>query len=55
VIKADLAEPGDEDVVRKVRSDFDAKGVEQSDHQIRSIIGEMTAEAVRQIEAEAKS
>jgi hypothetical protein len=55
VIKADLAEPGDEDVVRKVRSDFDAKGVGQSDHQIRSIIGEMTAEAVRQIEAEAKS
>ena len=40
VIKADLAEPGDEDVVRKVRSDFDAKGVEQSDHQIRSIIDE---------------
>jgi hypothetical protein len=55
VIKADLAEPGDEDVFRKVRSDFDAKGVEQSDHQIRSIIGEMMAEAVRQIEAEAKS
>ena len=55
VIKADLAEPGDEDVVRKVRSDFDAKGVEQSDHQIRSIIGEMMAEAMRQIEAEAKS
>ena len=43
VIKADLAEPGDEDVVRKVRSDFDAKGVEQSDHQIRSIIDEMMA------------
>ena len=40
---------------RKVRTDFDAKGVEQSDHQIRSIIGEMMAEAVRQIEAEAKS
>jgi hypothetical protein len=55
VIKADLAEPGDEDVFRKVRSDFDAKGVEQSDHQIRSIIDEMMAKAVRQIEAEAKS
>ena len=55
VIKADLAEPGDEDVIRKVRSDFDAKGVEQSDHQIRSIIGEMMAEAVRQIESEAKA
>jgi hypothetical protein len=55
VIKADLAEPGDEDVFRKVRADFDAKGVDQSDHQIRRIIGEMMAEAVRQIEAEAKT
>jgi hypothetical protein len=55
VIKADLAEPGDEDVFRKIRADFDAKGVDQSDHQIRRIIGEMMAEAVRQIEAEAKS
>ena len=55
VIKADLAEPGDEDVIRKVRSDFDAKGVERSDHQIRSMIDEMMAEAVRQIESEAKA
>jgi hypothetical protein len=55
VIKADLAEPGDEDVFRKVRSDFDAKGVDQSDHQIRRIIGEMMVEAVHQIEAEAKA
>jgi hypothetical protein len=55
VIKADLAEPGDEDLFRKVRADFDAKGVDQSDHQIRRIIGEMMAEAVRQIEAEAKA
>ena len=55
VIKADLAEPGDEDVFRKVRADFDAKGVRQSDHQIRRMIGEMMAEAVRQIEGEAKA
>ena len=55
VIKADLAEPGDEDVFRKVRADFDAKGVDQSDHQIRRIIGEMMVEAVHQIEAEAKA
>ena len=55
VIKADLAEPGDEDVFRKVRADFDAKGVQQSDHQIRRMIGEMMGEAVRQIEAEAKA
>lgn len=55
VIKADLAEPGDEDVFRKLRSDFDAKGVDQSDHQIRRMIGAMMAEAVRQIESEAKA
>lgn len=55
VIKADLAEPGDEDVFRKVRGDFDAKGVDQSDHQIRRMIGDMMAEAVRQIESEAKA
>jgi hypothetical protein len=54
VIKADLAEPGDEDVFRKLRSDFDAKGVDQSDHQIRRVIGEMMAEAVHQIESESK-
>jgi len=55
VVKADLAEPGDEDVFRKVRSDFDSKGVGQSDHQIRRMIGDMMAEAVRQIESEAKA
>jgi hypothetical protein len=55
VVKADLAEPGDEDVFRKLRSDFDAKGVVQSDHQIRRMIGEMMAQAVSQIEAEGKA
>ncbi len=55
VIKADLAEPGDEDVFRKLRNDFDAKGVDQSDHQIRRMIGDMMVEAVRQIEAEARA
>ena len=38
VIKADLAEPGEEDVFRKMRADFDAQGVEQSDHQIRRMM-----------------
>jgi len=55
VIKADLAEPGEEDVFRKVRGDFDAKGVDQSDHQIRRMMGELMAEAVHQIEAEGKA
>ena len=55
VIKADLEEPGDEDVFRKIRRDFDAKGVSQSDHQIRRQLTEMMAEAVAQIEAEGKA
>jgi hypothetical protein len=54
VVKADLEEPGEEDVFRKIRTDFDEKGVDQSDHQIRRAMGDLLAEAVRQIEAEAK-
>ena len=55
VVKADLVEPGEEDVFRKVRSDFDAKGVDQSDHQIRRMMSDLMAEAVTQIEAEGKA
>ena len=55
VVKADLEEPGDGDVFRKLRSDFDAKGVQQSDHQIQRAMADFLAEAVRQIEAESKS
>jgi hypothetical protein len=54
VVKADLAEPGEEDVFRKIRADFDAKGVNQSDHQIRRMMAEMMGQAVAQIESEAK-
>jgi hypothetical protein len=55
VVKADLAEPGEEDVFRKVRGDFDAKGVDQSDHQIRRMMGDLMAQAVHQIETEGKA
>jgi hypothetical protein len=55
IVKADLAEPGDEDVFRKVRGDFDAKGIVQSDHQIRRMMGELMATAVSQIESEGKA
>ena len=55
VVKADLEEPGEEDVFRKIRADFDAKGVEQSDHQIRRAMADLLVEAVTQIEAEAKA
>lgn len=52
VIKADFQEPGDEDVFRKVREDFDAKGVEQSDHQIRRTMDELMQTAMEQISSE---
>lgn len=52
VVLEDLVEPGEEDVFRKIRGDFDAKGIEQSDHQIRRTMGELMAEAVAQIESQ---
>jgi len=55
VIKADLVEPGEEDGFRKIRGDFDAKGVSQSDHQIRRKMAELMGEAVGQIESEGKA
>jgi hypothetical protein len=55
VIKADLVEPSKEDVFRKIRSDFDAKGVSQSDHQIRRKMADLMGEAVGQIESEGKT
>ncbi len=51
VIRSDMQEAGDNDVFRKVRADFDAAGVEQSDHQIRRTMDELMATAVAQIEA----
>lgn len=53
VVLSDLAEPGEEDVFRKIRQDFDAKGVDQSDHQIRRTMEELMVEAVRQVEEQA--
>ncbi len=52
VVVADLQEPGDEDVFRKIRSDFDANKIDQSDHQIRREMEDMMAKAVEQIENE---
>jgi hypothetical protein len=49
VVLSDFEEHGDHDVVRKIRKDFDAKGVAQSDHQISRTMNEMMAIAVAQI------
>jgi hypothetical protein len=51
VVAADFEEAGDDDVFRKVRKDFDAKGVDQSDHQIRRTMDELMGKAIEQIKA----
>ncbi|KZM47420.1 DUF1476 domain-containing protein [Labrenzia sp. OB1] len=50
VVRADFEEPGDEDVFRKIRADFDAKNVEQSDHQIRRTMDELMHTAIEQVQ-----
>jgi len=52
VVAADFEEAGDEDVFRKLRADFDAAGVAESDHQIRRTMNELLAQAVEQLKAE---
>ena len=49
VIAAELEQAGDEAVFRKIRKDFDAAGVNQSDHQIRRNMQEMMVTAVAQL------
>jgi hypothetical protein len=49
VVTADLEEAGDDDVFRKIRRDFDSKGVQQSDHQIRRTMDELMAQSIAQI------
>jgi len=49
VVNADFEEAGDHDVFRKIRKDFDAAGVEQSDHQIRRTMDELMATAAEQV------
>lgn len=51
VVMADFEEAGDHDVFRKIRTDFDAKGVVQSDHQIRRTMDELMEQAIAQIKA----
>jgi hypothetical protein len=51
VVMVDFEETGDHDVGHKLRKDFDAKGVAQSDHQIARVMTEMTAKAVADIKA----
>lgn len=53
VIISDFEEAGEDDVFRRIRSDFDAAGVEQSDHQIRRQMEELMETARQQVQDEA--
>ncbi len=50
VIVADFEEPGDEDVFRKVRGDFDSKNVSVSDDELRGKMRELLVVAVDQVQ-----
>ncbi len=54
VVQADFEEAGDEDVFRKIRKDFDAKGIKHSDHIIRRKMEELLTVAAEQVQSEAK-
>jgi len=51
VVRADLEEVGEHDVMRKIRQDFDAKGVAQSDHQISRMMTELMEKAIADVKA----
>lgn len=49
VVASDLDEPGPDDVVRKVMADLEAKGVDFTEHRLRTRMDELMAEAKKQI------
>jgi hypothetical protein len=51
VVMSDFEEAGDHDVFKKVRADFDAKNVAQSDHQIRRTMDELMEKAIADIKS----
>ncbi len=51
VVMSAFEDAGEHDVARKIRQDFDAKNVVQSDHQIGRAMNELMAKAVADIQA----
>ncbi|MGO9004290.1 MAG: DUF1476 domain-containing protein [Beijerinckiaceae bacterium] len=49
LVSIEIKENGDESVFRRIRADFDAAGVAQSDHQIRRHMDELLAQATKEI------
>lgn len=54
VVKSDFEAPGDDDVFAKIKADFAAANVAQSDHQIRRQMEELMSTAIEQIKSEKK-
>ena len=52
VVKSDFEEAGDDDVLRKVLGDLQAKGIESSEHIVRKHMDELLETAIKQISAE---
>ena len=50
VVTADVDKPDSDSVFRKLRKDFDDKGVVQSDHQIRRTMDEAMEKAITEIQ-----
>src|ERR1044071_9470531 len=51
VVMSDFEEAGDHDVFKKVRKDFDAKGVTVSDKDLRSTMNDLMDKAIAEIKA----
>lgn len=49
VVKADLKEPGEEDVYRKVKGDLDARNLDISEHRVRKAMEDLMEQAMTQI------
>lgn len=54
VVKADFEAPGDEDVFQKISSDFKAKGLKETEHQIRHRMEDLMKTAIEQVKTEKK-
>jgi hypothetical protein len=51
VVLSEFEDAADHDVFGKIRRDFDAKGVNLSDHQIRRTMNDLLAQAVNEVKA----
>lgn len=52
IVEADLEEAGDEDVFRKLKAEFEAKGLDVSEHRIRRTMEELLTAAIETLKNE---